>query len=238
MTKTLFYYYHQTSGTQTVPSVVAHANNRHRNSKLVSRHPYDFDMSNNRRVINRMVGDATTLIEDILYPRSGTKIPLPCGAGIGMQQRICVPFQSIRSLGRHVIHDVYYDRSNILSSAGVWVRQRNGQWEAKVKRGGNFTNSRFEELSDPRAISQRIKSLTGFTYAEQDKFGLQRIATLSTTRNAWIADHEFKIVLDTMDFGHTVGEVELQQQTTFTARGTYSLNNKNRERWTRRTRGL
>jgi len=41
------------------------------------------------------------------------------------------------------------------------------------------------------------------------------IASLSSVRQAWCADSEFKITLDTMDFGHTVGEVELQQQAIF-----------------------
>ncbi|KAH8728851.1 CYTH-like domain-containing protein [Phaeosphaeriaceae sp. PMI808] len=125
------------------------------------------------------------------------------------------PFRSIRSLGQRTIHDVYYDRSGLLSSAGVWVRQRNGDWEAKVKRGGNFNNSRFEELSDPYEISRCVKDVTGIESTEQDLFGLKRIATLSTARKTWIADYEFKIVLDTMDFGHIVGEVELQQQIDF-----------------------
>ncbi|PVH91015.1 hypothetical protein DM02DRAFT_577389 [Periconia macrospinosa] len=133
------------------------------------------------------------------------------------------PFRSIRSLGQQTMHDVYYDRSSILSSAGVWVRQRNGQWEAKVKKGGNFTNSRFEELSDPRAISRCIKDLTGFICTEQEQFGLERIATLSTARKAWIADNKFRIVVDTMDFGHTVGEIELQQEKTFTATANLSI---------------
>ncbi|KAF1994236.1 hypothetical protein P154DRAFT_557377 [Amniculicola lignicola CBS 123094] len=127
------------------------------------------------------------------------------------------PFKNIQSLGRQMIHDVYYDRSSKLSSGGVWVRQRNGRWEAKVKKGGNYTNSRFEELSDPQGISQCVKDLTGVRCTEQEHFGLQRIATLTTARKTWMADNEFKIVLDTMDFGHSVGEVELQQQTTFTA---------------------
>ena len=110
---------------------------------------------------------------------------------------------------------MYYDRFSLLSSAGIWVRQRNGQWEAKVRRGGNFTNSRFEELSDPRDISLCVRDITGVDYTEKAHFGLERIATLSTIRKAWIADSEFKIVSDTTDFGHTVGEVELQQQAIF-----------------------
>jgi thiamine-triphosphatase len=133
------------------------------------------------------------------------------------------PFKTIRSLGQRSIQDVYYDRSGLLSSAGVWVRQRNGDWEAKVKRGGNFTNSRFEELSDPRDISRCIKDITGVACHEHDLFGLEPIATLSTVRKTWIADEDFSIVLDSMDFGHTVGEVELQQQKGFIAMGELSI---------------
>ena len=58
-------------------------------------------------------------------------------------------FKSIRALAQQTIHDVYYDNSSrSLSSAGVWVRQRNGSWEAKVKKGGDYTNSMFEELAE------------------------------------------------------------------------------------------
>src|SRR5438034_1587081 len=64
------------------------------------------------------------------------------------------PFRSLESLGDRTIRDIYYDRSNILSTKGVWVRRRNGQWQAKIKRGGNFNNSRFEELSNAEDISQ------------------------------------------------------------------------------------
>jgi thiamine-triphosphatase len=122
------------------------------------------------------------------------------------------PFHRIQSLGQHTFRDIYYDRAGLLSSAGVWVRQRNGAWQGKVKRGGNFTNSRFEELSHPHQISECLKDITGVVSTEQDLFGLKRIAALSTTRKAWRADDEFTIVLDTTDFGHTVGEVELQQE--------------------------
>lgn len=127
------------------------------------------------------------------------------------------PFHAIKSLGQQVIHDAYYDQSSLLSSAGVWVRQRNGQWEAKIKKGGNFVNSSFEELYDLRDISRCIRKITGVDGMEQNQFGLERIATMSTVRKAWIADREFQIVLDTADFGHTVGEVELEQTKTFTA---------------------
>jgi thiamine-triphosphatase len=100
----------------------------------------------------------------------------------------------------------------LLSSAGVWVRQRNGTWQAKVKRSGNFTNFSFEELSDPHQIPECSTDVTSVVTTEQDRFGLGCIAAFSTTQRAWRADGEFTIVLDNADFGHTVGEVELQRE--------------------------
>lgn len=131
-------------------------------------------------------------------------------------------FRSIRPLGRQIINDVYFDQSKLLTSASVWVRQRNGRWEAKVKKGGDFQNSRFEELSDPYEIGRCVRAITGVERNERESFGLERIATMSTTRRAWVADDKFKIVLDTMDFGHIVGEIELQSQADITDTGALS----------------
>ncbi|KAH8722381.1 CYTH-like domain-containing protein [Phaeosphaeriaceae sp. PMI808] len=125
------------------------------------------------------------------------------------------PFRSLRALGQRTISDTYYDRSNLLSSSGIWVRRRNERWEAKIRKAGNFTNSSFEELSDPLSISRCIREVTGINGMEKDNFGLDCTAGFTTTRESWMADDEFRIVLDTMDFGHTVGEVELERTTTF-----------------------
>ena len=43
------------------------------------------------------------------------------------------PFRSFESLGVSHTHDVYYDRENVLLSQGIYVRRRNGNWEAKVR---------------------------------------------------------------------------------------------------------
>ncbi|RYO83097.1 hypothetical protein DL764_009503 [Monosporascus ibericus] len=126
------------------------------------------------------------------------------------------PFQSLQPLGSQKIYDVYYDRSNVLSTAGLWVRNRNGQWEAKMRKGGNFANSMFEELSDTHAILSAVRQLTGLPAKEAESFGLEPIATLLTNRMSWLANEEFRIVLDEMDFGHTVGEVELQRHVELT----------------------
>ncbi|RTE71885.1 hypothetical protein BHE90_013701 [Fusarium euwallaceae] len=122
-------------------------------------------------------------------------------------------FQSLRKLPPKRIRDTYYDRTNILSSAGAWVRRRNGGWEAKIRKGGDFTNSRFEELTNPRDIAAYVQSVTGAADAAASagcNFGLAATADFCTRRETWIADGEFRIVLDAIDFGHEVGEVELQ----------------------------
>jgi thiamine-triphosphatase len=133
------------------------------------------------------------------------------------------PFQSIQFLGQSEIHDVYFDKGKQLSTAGIWVRQRNGRWEAKVRRGGDFINSKFEELANTEDIARCVNNIVGTTYTSENNFGLKRIATISTIRRAWSEVSDFKITLDTMDFGHTVGEVELRQKVTFSGTSQRSI---------------
>ncbi len=120
------------------------------------------------------------------------------------------PFGSLSDLGRTKFHDIYYDSEARLSKAGTWLRQRDGKWQMKVKRGGTYANSQFQEISDPDAISAHVKSLTGLGGSVSKLFGLSHFASLTTFRQSWLADKEFKIVLDDTNFGHTVGEVELE----------------------------
>jgi thiamine-triphosphatase len=128
---------------------------------------------------------------------------------------------------------VYYDDpSRSLINAGIWVRRRNGSWEAKVKRGGDFTNSMFEERAGPDLVQRCVQDVTGKEVSEKDFFGLDAIATLSTVRRSWIADGEFKIVFDTMNFGHTVGEVELEEDFHCSAAANASKEHQIREKMT------
>ena len=121
------------------------------------------------------------------------------------------PFQSLSYLGRRHFEDTYYDRHKFLSSRGVWVRRRDQRWEAKVRRGGDFTNSQFEELGTTDDISRLLESLGLRPSHASQNFGLQTIARFSTVRDAWQADTKFEVVLDKTDFNHVVGEVELQR---------------------------
>jgi thiamine-triphosphatase len=122
------------------------------------------------------------------------------------------PFHTLKPLGDRTFHDIYYDSSHLLSSSGIWVRQRDGDWQAKIKNGGNYNNSRFEETSNINDIAKHVRDLTGFSQPVSAFFGLSPIAAITTHRESWKADEKFKIVLDRTDFGHVVGEVELEEE--------------------------
>lgn len=122
------------------------------------------------------------------------------------------PFHTLNPLRNRTLHDVYYDHSNLLSSSGIWVRQRDGAWQAKIKKGGNYTDSRFEETSNTIEIARHVRERTGFAQPDSACFGLLQTAAITTYRETWKADGKFKIVLDRTDFGHVVGEVELEEE--------------------------
>jgi thiamine-triphosphatase len=129
------------------------------------------------------------------------------------------PFKSLLRLPTRTVQDTYYDTSTSkLSKAGTWVRRRNSLWEAKVRQGGDFVNSRFKEFSGAGAVAGHVRQITGMSTSPDDTpkageelaaFGLVPVAGFTTTRETWLADEEFRIVRDSMDFGHEVGEVEL-----------------------------
>jgi len=120
-------------------------------------------------------------------------------------------FESLEYLGRCRFEDAYYDRDGILSSNGVWVRRRDGKWQAKVRQGGDYINSQFGELSEESVIAALVKKYTPNACSKARAFGLLEIARFTTLRDSWKADGRFEIVLDTTDFNHSVGEVELQE---------------------------
>ncbi|PYI24693.1 hypothetical protein BO99DRAFT_398178 [Aspergillus violaceofuscus CBS 115571] len=121
------------------------------------------------------------------------------------------PFHNLLYRGQQTIHDTYYDSADFLSTRGVWVRRRNDNWQAKIRRGGDYFISKVEELSTPAAISVYLAELRGGTRTDAtNQFGLTPMASFTTLRESWTADDEFTIVQDVTDFGHTVGEVELE----------------------------
>lgn len=133
-------------------------------------------------------------------------------------------FQSINHLGHSAFEDVYFDHKTSLIARGIWLRKRNGHWQAKIRtdaegREMDFTNTRFEELSEPTEILRVIRK-----YNDGVRFlpgqggessgggnGLEPIARYTTYRDTWKVNGKFEVVFDRTDFGHWVGEVELQE---------------------------
>lgn len=127
------------------------------------------------------------------------------------------PFASLVHRGTAHLEDVYYDTADeLLCSAGVWLRRRGDRWEAKVRVGGDFTNSAFEEMTDVDDISEMLGKLVPGAALDSHHGPLggrvQEVARLVSERDTFLVDGKFTVVLDQTDFGHVVGEVELERE--------------------------
>ena len=65
-------------------------------------------------------------------------------------------FKKYESLGKQIIQDTYYDRNGLLFSKGVYIRRRNGHWEAKIRTGSDFINLAFTEVDGNNAVEDII----------------------------------------------------------------------------------
>ena len=125
------------------------------------------------------------------------------------------PFSSHLHVGLSRTHDVYYDKGGKLMQAGIYLRQRNGKWEAKVRQGGNYTNSQFDEITNMTEIQLLARGVLDGERGKRDgkMFDLQNelsaVADFRTEREEWEVDNGVKVVLDKADFGCVVGEVEI-----------------------------
>jgi thiamine-triphosphatase len=119
------------------------------------------------------------------------------------------PFSSLEDRGTQRFSDTYFDREQILGRNGIWIRRRDGAWEAKRRISGTFIRSAFEEFKGHQQIRDLIGNFLTESRTGDRNFGLERICHFTTTRETFFADERFSIMLDRTDFGHTVGEVEL-----------------------------
>ncbi|KAJ9654439.1 hypothetical protein H2198_006519 [Neophaeococcomyces mojaviensis] len=123
-------------------------------------------------------------------------------------------FHSLKYLGTQTFCDTYFDHRSLLAHAGTWVRQRDGQWQSKIRQAGDYNNSQFREIQNVDEIGHQVHLITKKSQPSSKAFGLTQTAKITTHREAWKADDRFKIVLDHTDFGHVVGEVELEASVT------------------------
>jgi thiamine-triphosphatase len=119
-------------------------------------------------------------------------------------------FKKHESLRKQTTQDTYYDRNGLLFSKGVYIRRRNGHWEAKIRTGGDFINSAFTEVDGNNAVKEVVEqNLTISTDGLSLEEILEPYAEFVTERESWIMNGRFKVNVDTTDFGHMVREVEL-----------------------------
>lgn len=125
------------------------------------------------------------------------------------------PFSNLLYQGTHRFHDAYFDHaSQILANNGIWIRRRDTRWEAKRRTEGDFVRTAFEEIDNLGRIHDLVcRYLPGSPDAHKN-FGLDVCCQFNTTRELYLADRKFSIMLDETNFGHSVGEVELKTKDT------------------------
>ena len=117
------------------------------------------------------------------------------------------------------------ERAKSLCASGIWVRVRDGVWQAKLNRGGSFTNSRFREVEGTEAVGRVVRNFVEHGLDIRAAFGdkeakselemkeplldqLQKVAEFETTRERWRVDGSYEVVIDQTPFGWIGGEVE------------------------------
>lgn len=168
-------------------------------------------------------------------------------------------FRNFMSLPAQDFMDIYYDslsepgskpsvrgyESGVLFKQDIWLRARisyrecndkpRTSWQAKIRRGGTYTNSAFEEVEGSQAVQHVVqqfisdvkipmesvldkmkldKDIVGGarSTASSSILGLDTVARFVTHRQRWRLDNDFEVCVDETDFGHVVGEVELVQE--------------------------
>lgn len=133
------------------------------------------------------------------------------------------PFSSHKYLSRKVLKDVYFQAENVdLMDRGIYIRARNGVLEAKVRQGGDWTNSVSQEIVGEEEVKNFIASAFPDMPIRLDD--LKPSSWMRTLRDEWKIDG-FSVAVDRTLFGtwmwgkatypqkpHMVAEVELCQR--------------------------
>lgn len=118
-------------------------------------------------------------------------------------------------ISKKTFTDTYYDTANFsLTTKDMWLRQRGDRFELKVplNQGESMTNrvlDQYEEYETEEEIRKILNLPEKKTLKEDlEESGYCPIATLTTTRKKY-KKGEFIIDFDTIDFGYSIGEIEL-----------------------------
>ncbi|KAK6346548.1 hypothetical protein TWF696_006672 [Orbilia brochopaga] len=123
------------------------------------------------------------------------------------------PFASLVFNGLRTQHDCYYDTESYeLDKHNIWARLRNGNWQIKRLKSGIHEKATYEEFEGYQSLINlmRHSGLKEWKDLNAGDTILQKIADFKTERKSYTVNDKFKVVLDSTNFGHEVGEVELK----------------------------
>lgn len=125
------------------------------------------------------------------------------------------PFRKLTPFKQTSFHDAYFDNpTRVLSkntSGAIWLRKRDNNWQAKVAKSANkdFQQASYEEITRVPDIEMLIRKYLPDCPGAAENFGLSPYCQYLTNRTEFTANEKYVIALDTTDFGHDVGEVEV-----------------------------
>ncbi|KAF8428629.1 CYTH-like domain-containing protein [Tirmania nivea] len=125
------------------------------------------------------------------------------------------PFTHLTTFKQTSFHDAYFDNPlRILSknpSGAIWLRKRDNKWQAKVTQSANkdFQKVSYQEVSTLSEIEKLIRKYFPECPGAKEDFGLSPYCQYQTDRTEFTANRRFTVALDTTNFGHDVGEVEV-----------------------------
>ncbi|CAG8454372.1 12504_t:CDS:1 [Acaulospora colombiana] len=135
-----------------------------------------------------------------------------------------IKFESVKFICTKSFTDIYYDvdgNDYPLTSQDIWLRQRDEKWQCKTPMDLVTSMDSYHELEDLNKISDYLgqvlvarnpsipKDSQSFGLWLNEKFSLTPFCMIKTTRQSYLLDNKFTLDLDTADFGHNVGEIEL-----------------------------
>jgi len=125
------------------------------------------------------------------------------------------PFQNLTPFKQFTIHDAYFDNPTRVLSKNpthpIWLRKRDMKWQAKVTKSGSGDYKRvvYDEIRDLAQIEDLVRKHLPRCPGPDENFGLKPFCEYITDRTEFTADERYSVALDTTDFGHDVGEVEV-----------------------------
>ncbi|XP_072885539.1 thiamine-triphosphatase isoform X2 [Hemitrygon akajei] len=121
-------------------------------------------------------------------------------------------------LGSRSLLDRYFDTVDLrLTLADLWLRSREGRWQLKSPVGAGPQASgttRYRETASEAEILALLRPVLSAIEGGLDRLAetghLQEFATIRTQRISYRLPQGLLVDLDLADFGHQVGEIEVE----------------------------